>query len=254
MDDDADATPDARPDLVRLDDDDVYDDAVGLLATVTDALLDDVRELDDEAVREPSLLPGWTRGHVLTHLARNAEAFRNLLHWARTGTETPMYPSKEARDAAIEAGAARSAAEHEADVETGAEQVLADIAGLPVDRRHVEVAATRGIVLPAHDTLWWRIREVSYHHVDLAVGHAFADLPPAVLDRGLVECVTRFETFGGAPDVELAATDAAWRGRLGAGGPVVRGTRADLLGWLTGRSDGAGLDGPDPLPDLPSWG
>ena len=64
-----------------------------------------VMRLDD--LREPSRLPGWTRGHVVTHVARNAEGLCRLLRWARTGIETPMYPSIQARDAAIEAGAGR---------------------------------------------------------------------------------------------------------------------------------------------------
>src|SRR6266568_3680678 len=59
--------------------------------------------------REPSLLPGWSRGHVLVHLARNADGLRNLLIWARTGVVTPQYPSQQARDDAIEAGAGRPA-------------------------------------------------------------------------------------------------------------------------------------------------
>src|ERR1041385_6710494 len=64
-----------------------------------------VMELDD--LTGPSRLPGWTRGHVVTHVARNAEALTRLLAWARTGIEPPMYPSAQARDADIEAGAAR---------------------------------------------------------------------------------------------------------------------------------------------------
>ena len=46
----------------------------------------------------PSLLPGWSRGHVLTHLARNADGAVNLLTWARTGVETPQYVSQEQRE------------------------------------------------------------------------------------------------------------------------------------------------------------
>ena len=57
-----------------------------------------VAALTDSQARAPSLLPGWTRGHVVTHLARNADALRNLLTWARTGIPTPMYPSRQARD------------------------------------------------------------------------------------------------------------------------------------------------------------
>ena len=63
--------------------------------------------ISDEQAREPSSLPGWSRGHVLTHLARNADGLRNLLIWARTGVVTPQYPSFEVRNQEIEAGAGR---------------------------------------------------------------------------------------------------------------------------------------------------
>ena len=43
--------------------------------------------LTAEQARAPSLLPSWTRGHVLTHVARNADALANLLHTARTGED-----------------------------------------------------------------------------------------------------------------------------------------------------------------------
>jgi maleylpyruvate isomerase len=73
------------------------------------------------ALGGPSRLPGWTRGHVVCHVARNAEGLVRLLHWARTGIETPMYPSAEARVADIEAGAGRPLDEQLDDVRnTGA--------------------------------------------------------------------------------------------------------------------------------------
>jgi maleylpyruvate isomerase len=70
--------------------------ATGLLNVTAAALTDD-------QAGEPSLLPGWSRGHVLTHLARNADGLHNLLIWARTGAETPQYPSWDVRELAIEA-------------------------------------------------------------------------------------------------------------------------------------------------------
>src|SRR5690242_5869899 len=82
----------------------------------TDALLRAAEGWDPAVIAEPSGLPGWTVGHVLTHLARNAEALTNLLIWARTEVETPMYPSRAARDADIEAGSGRPLAEQLADV------------------------------------------------------------------------------------------------------------------------------------------
>src|SRR6266568_1849145 len=85
------------------------------------------------AAREPSLLPGWTRGHVLTHIARNADGMVNLLHWARTGTQTPMYASPESRAADIEAGAGRPAAGLAADVRESAATLAAAAAAMPGD-------------------------------------------------------------------------------------------------------------------------
>jgi maleylpyruvate isomerase len=79
------------------------------ITTATRALLATAAKLDDDDVRAPSLLPGWTRGHVLTHVARNADGGTRLLTWARTGAESYEYPSLEARAAEIEDGAGRPA-------------------------------------------------------------------------------------------------------------------------------------------------
>ncbi|HEX7266491.1 MAG TPA: maleylpyruvate isomerase N-terminal domain-containing protein, partial [Streptosporangiaceae bacterium] len=105
----------------------------GQLARVgeaTDRLLATAAALSDAQAREPSLLPGWSRGHVLTHIARNADGLANLLRWARTGRETPMYPSAASRSADIEAGAGRRAAELTADVEGTAAAFAAEAASL----------------------------------------------------------------------------------------------------------------------------
>src|SRR5690242_21249365 len=86
------------------------------VAAATDRVLVTATGLSDAQARGPSLLPGWSRGHVLTHIARNADGLRNLLIWARAGTQTPMYASAESRSADIEAGAGRPAADLAADV------------------------------------------------------------------------------------------------------------------------------------------
>ena len=81
------------------------DDANDLLADLKSAtrrLLDGMGRLSDAAARQPSLLPGWSRGHVLTHLARNAEGSTRLLTWARTGVPSYEYESAAARAAEIE--------------------------------------------------------------------------------------------------------------------------------------------------------
>ncbi|HZI97143.1 MAG TPA: maleylpyruvate isomerase family mycothiol-dependent enzyme [Actinomycetales bacterium] len=237
------------PDLA---DDGAYERALGTLAAVTDALLDDVKTLDDDAVRRPSRCEGWTRAHVLTHLARNADALGNLLEWARTGVEKPAY-APGARDADIERGAGRTASELESDLDASSERFLAAVADLPVDRRHREVSLRPGVVRPAHEVLWWRIREVAYHHVDLATGRSFLLLPDWIVARGLDEAATRM-TEAGAPGVTLDAHDTGQRLGVSGGGPAVTGTAGDLLAWITGRDDDPALESDRALPLLPSWG
>ena len=63
--------------------------------------------LDDESVRRPSLLPGWSRAHVVAHLSRNADAFTRVLGQVAAGEPASMYVSADARDAEIEDTVAR---------------------------------------------------------------------------------------------------------------------------------------------------
>ncbi|MFD0885995.1 maleylpyruvate isomerase N-terminal domain-containing protein, partial [Streptosporangium algeriense] len=96
---------------------DVTDVLQAELAASNDRLLATAAKLSDADVAGGSRLPGWSRGHVLTHLARNADSLVNLLAWARTGVETPQYPDPRRRDLDIEGGAGRPAREQLADLE-----------------------------------------------------------------------------------------------------------------------------------------
>jgi maleylpyruvate isomerase len=49
-------------------------DNLTLLAHETGLLIRTAAGLDDGTVRAPSLCEGWTRAHVLSHIARNADA------------------------------------------------------------------------------------------------------------------------------------------------------------------------------------
>src|SRR5271170_8212974 len=72
----------------------------------TQRLIDTARVITEPDLRAPSLLPGWTRAHVLAHLARGADAMRNLLIGVRSGQDRPAYASAEAREADIQKTAA----------------------------------------------------------------------------------------------------------------------------------------------------
>jgi uncharacterized protein (TIGR03083 family) len=114
------------------------DDVLADLKSATRRLLDGMAGLTDEAATQPSLLPGWSRGHVLTHLARNAEGSTRLLTWARTGVPSYEYESAEARAAEIEAGAGRPAEVLIEDVRRTAAALEEAATGIPLQAwRHV---------------------------------------------------------------------------------------------------------------------
>ncbi|GAA2318266.1 maleylpyruvate isomerase family mycothiol-dependent enzyme [Streptomyces caniferus] len=224
---------------------------VAAVREATDRLLVSVSKLDDAAIGEPSLLPGWTRGHVLSHLARNADALGNLLTWATTGVRTPMYAGPEAREADIERGADRSLAAHLEDLRQSAARFDTAMDALPEARRTYEVEMRNNVVERADRLPLRRLAELELHHVDLGVGHTVDQLSPSFVDSELAFLAT--VKFAGHPDLpalELRADDGRrWRtGRLGTGpgaedGPVVvTGSAAALVGWLTGRGEGGKLD------------
>jgi maleylpyruvate isomerase len=192
----------------------------------TARLLETVRGLDD--LTADSLCPGWTRGHILSHLSRNALALLNLLTWARTGIETPMYPSPEARAADIEAGAARPLPDQLADLVATHHQFAAAVDDLPAAAWANEVRFPSGTVAPAARIVWSRLCEVEIHHVDLDAGYGPADWPPGFAKRLLHETTIPAGVSG--PDYALAA-------------------------WVTGRSDGADLTvaSGGALPPVPTW-
>src|SRR6188768_587806 len=71
-------------------------DVVAAVDAQTAALLHTARTLDSG--RASSLCAGWTRGHVLTHVARNADGLAALVRSAVDGTGETMYTSPEDRD------------------------------------------------------------------------------------------------------------------------------------------------------------
>jgi maleylpyruvate isomerase len=213
--------------------------------------------ISDQQVREPSLLPGWSRGHVLTHIARNADSLRNLLIWARTGVVTPQYASPGAREHGIAAGAGRSAAELLADLDASAAALVAVAASLGDADWAAEVHGLRGAGHPAWFTLWRRLTEVEIHHVDLGFGYGPDDWPEAFA----VTCLTQVAGSFAEPEAPAALLHSSDSGDLLAIGPAgakpacdVTGPARALLAWLTGRSAGTGLTAePGPLPGLPPW-
>lgn len=166
----------------------------------------------------PSLLPGWTRRHVLSHIASNAEALGNLVHWAKTGEPTPMYASPEERLAGIERGNEISSAALDAWVRDSAGAL--DAAWATLDNWSAEVVTAQGRTVPAREIPWLRAREVWVHLVDLDLGVGFGDMPDDFLRA-------------------LRTDVLAKRGSV----PAVKASLPNEMAWLTGR--------PHSIPDAP---
>jgi len=205
------------------------------LRDATDRLLSAAAALDNAAVTEPSRLPGWTRGHLLAHLARNADALVNVLQGR------PMYASAEARDADIERDAPRPLDVHLADLRESTERFVR-AADAPADwSRTVELR--NGVTDAAARVPFRRWIEVALHHVDLGIGYELEALPPEFTERETAFLADRFTGRPDVPATRLTDGTRAWSTGRAADAPevTVTGRPADLLGWLSGRRDGAAL-------------
>lgn len=205
--------------------------------------------LTDEELDRPSLLPGWDRRHVLAHVARNADALCNLLTWARTGNETPMYPSREARDAGIAETAALDAPRLRTELVAATARLADAVRGLPGPAWSAQVGTMQGRSVPATEIPWMRCIEVVVHAVDLDAGVGFADVAEDVQAAICEEVLASWERRGELPDVVVFAGDREW----GSGAVAVSGSLPAVTGWLTGRSRGEELTADGDLPELPRW-
>ncbi|MFD7546528.1 maleylpyruvate isomerase family mycothiol-dependent enzyme [Streptomyces sp. NPDC059578] len=212
----------------------------------TERLLGAVAPMDNASLAGPSRLPGWTRGHLLAHLARNADALVNVL------AGHPMYSSADARNNDIERDAHRDLDTQAKDVRESAER-LWTAAQIPADwSRTVELRG--GVRDTASRIPFRRLVEVELHHVDLDVGYELEDLSPTFVQQEILFLAERFRGLDGVPAVLIRQDDGRVvpTGSHGGTPLTVTGRQPDLLGWLAGRRDGSTLTATGgPLPALP---
>jgi maleylpyruvate isomerase len=219
-------------------------------AVGTELLSGALDRLGDDELDGPSVLPGWSRRHVLAHLACNAEGLQRLASWARTGEETPMYASMQQRERDIVVGSARPAGELRAWVAESAAALAKDLDALPDAAWSAQVRTSQGRLVPAVEISWLRVQELFVHSIDLDAGVGFADLPADVCQELLGRVAQRRSAKGDGPALAVHAEDAgaSWQ-VTGSGEPVpVSAPSAVLAAWLTGRPVQ-----PPPGPALPPW-
>ncbi|MEU0314814.1 maleylpyruvate isomerase family mycothiol-dependent enzyme [Nocardioides sp. NPDC006273] len=202
-----------------------FDDSRRWVTEGTALLTDGIDRLDSADFDGDSQLPGWTRKHLIGHVAANSEALGNLISWAETGVEKRMYASPEQRNADIEAAATRPADELRAWCLSGAGELEEAMDRLTPEQWEHEVITAQLVTRKAGDVPWMRAREVFVHAVDLGVGITFADLPDDFLFALADEIRTK-----------RALSDDDLRG--------VTGTLPEVAAWLAGRPHGL-VDAPE---------
>ncbi len=191
-------------------------------------LLDSVAGLGDGDVRRPSLLPDWSVGHVLAHLARNADSHVRMLDAGARGEVADQYVG----------GAAGRAGEIDRDALADAAWLIADLrrsndaleqrwATMPSEAWHGEGRSMMGPVALS-DLPFRRWRETEVHRVDLGLG-ATPEQWPAVYVR-----------------LELVRMERQWAARRPMGltrlpAAALAAPPAERLAWLLGRGDIVGL-------------
>ena len=200
------------------------------LAQVSEAearLFATVRALDDADMRSPSLLPDWSVGHLLTHLARNADSHARRTAAAVAGRFVDQYPGGLAeRAAAIEAGAGRRAAVILEDVAVSSARMLEGWAAVPDRAWAARSRDASGRERTLAELPGRRRLQVEVHLVDLGTGPTHRDWSDAFVADQLAQL--RDGLAARLPDGATAPPDGTLDDR-------------DELAWLLGRLTRADL-------------
>jgi maleylpyruvate isomerase len=188
----------------------------------------DLGTLTDEHMSRPSLLPGWSVAHVLSHLARNADSHVSMLAAAGRGEVGAQYPGGgQQRAGDIEAGAGRPAAQVVADVIDSTQRLQDAWSAMSATAWMGEGATIAGSVA-LRDLPFRRWRETVVHHSDLGLGYRWSDWPAEYVR------------------LELARLTMLWASRRPMGLAALPAALAGLAdheraAWLLGRTTVPGL-------------
>ena len=166
--------------------------------------------LADHDFRAPSLLPRFTRGHVVTHLANKARAHAWLFGGPAEGEVQRLHPAGYDADGAAYLGAGRSATELRTDLKGSFD--LLEAAWIALDARSWNelggiTAGPRNMV----EIIVHHLRNVEVHHVDLDVGYLASHWPTQFVEGGSPSASTRFPDVLFTQIFSLGSSRPAWR-------------------------------------------
>jgi maleylpyruvate isomerase len=206
------------------------------LHKAADVVASQAGKLAEEDVQAPSALPGWTRGHVLAHLAGISNAMARQLEFARRGEQVELYDGGfEGRTKAIDMAAGHSLGQHRADLDTALGRALQAFDALEADAWQVPISYRGGVVLDGGFALW---RELVIHASDLNTGRG-----PETWSRQFCEHLFEFLAVRvpegqrfvlqplGLPPVTIGAGNRS---------TVINGMLTDIAAWLAGREPSLG--------------
>ena len=215
------------------------------LTAVTQRLLGDTITLSDDDWHDVTGLPGWSRAHVATHLAYQGEALTDMaLEIERTHKQITWRGTQTDED--LNAGALRGALELQEHLDRSSAGLMRAFEQMD-DRAWTTTVRTSQGAIPASALMLDRLNEVVIHHIDLDLGFDFADIEP-----NLLRILLQWNLFRAAPRFSqfklTVTTDEGFSAVLGRGTKVtLRGSEANLVGWLTGRKDSSAVLGAEGL-------
>jgi len=137
-----------------------------------------IENLDDAAMRRASLLPGWSVGHVLSHVSRNAESHVRRTEAAADSLIVEQYVGGYAgRAEEIDNGAGRSARDQIEDVRHTAELLERTWSTLEPTAWNNPVIDVAQRERPLRLMPGRRWQELEVHFIDLGIGVTCADWP-----------------------------------------------------------------------------
>lgn len=206
-----------------------------------------VESLSADELAAPSRLEGWTRAQVVAHLAGTAKGFQNLINWAATGTETPMYPSTEAREADLEELASKPPAELKAAYRQAFTGMLADAQKLRGKLATTDINLL-GMPISPYLIPALQMQEIILHHLDLDTLWELHEADIDALEDSLELAAGFVADRPDYPGVTLI-TDEGETFTIGDGATTLKGGRDALLGWIArGMTEGVRAEGEIPAP------
>ena len=215
------------------------------LTAATQRLLGDTITLGDSDWQVLTTLPGWSRAHLATHLARQAQALTEMAQQiVRTGQ--PVTWRTLHTDIDLNSGSRRGALELQEALDQSSAALMNAFDQMNEAAWATTLRTSQGS-LPASTLIVDRLNEVVIHHADLGLSFELSDTEP-----GLTRMLLEWNLFRATPrftQVKLkVVSDQGYCAVVGKGPLVtVRGSETSLLGWITGRKDSSVVLGAEEL-------